>query len=165
MIAFSAIRARVSARDAAEVYGLRFGRNGRAVCPWHEDHNPDLRFYDDGRCYCFACHAGGDAVALTAQIFGLSMGEAARKVCDDFHLDGNTLNAQKPQEKPPKRPDGRAAWGFLCDVVHEADTRLEDFSRESAWENPDFRKILEARTDADTELNQLWEEGKRHGGA
>lgn len=57
---FDAVRDGVTAEAAAHFYGLQFGRNGRAVCPWHDDHSPDLAFYDGGaRCYCHACHGGG----------------------------------------------------------------------------------------------------------
>ena len=79
---FDAIRQRVTARQAAEAYGLSISRGGRALCPWHDDHKPDLAFYGP-RCYCHACHAGGDAVALTAQLHGLTMVEAAQKIKAD----------------------------------------------------------------------------------
>lgn len=80
---FERIRERVTARDAAAMYGLEIGRSGRARCPWHDDKHPDLAFYDE-RCYCHACHEGGDAVALTAKLYGLTPLDAARKVNVDF---------------------------------------------------------------------------------
>ena len=45
----------------------------------------------DERYYCFGCGATGDAVDLTAKLFGLSPHEAARKLAYDFGL-------------PPARP-------------------------------------------------------------
>ena len=48
MTVFELVRQEVTAEDVARLYGLKFGRNGRAVCPWHSDHHPDLRFYENG---------------------------------------------------------------------------------------------------------------------
>jgi len=85
---FELVKNRVSAREAAKFYGLRFDRTGnRAFCPWHDDgKHPALAFYDDG-CFCFACNRGGDSVALTAQILGLSQYEAAKRLASDFRID------------------------------------------------------------------------------
>jgi len=160
MTDFDAIREAVSARDVAERYGLQFGRNGRAVCPWHADHNPDLRFYPDtGTCYCFACHNGGDAVALTAQIFGLSMSDAAAKVCADFGLNladraAPRVGPTKQQLRAEKLARERKRWGFLCEVVREADALLAAVSPDAI--PADFDRVLEARNRADLELEQLW---------
>lgn len=159
---FDLIRQNVTARQAAERYGLKFGRNGRALCPWHDDHTPDLRFYDESAtCFCFACHAGGDAVALTAQLFGLSMADAARKVVSDFRLD---IPADAPRPVGPTAAELRRSelqreeerWTFLCDVVREADERLRRVTPENIPD--DFDAIVAARARADLELEQMWEE-------
>ena len=52
---------------------------------------------------------------------------------------------------------GVVAWGFLCDVVHEADAELPRYDRETAWDNPRFVAVLKARARADEQLNQMWE--------
>lgn len=132
---FDAIKGQVTARDAAEMYGLKFGQNKRACCPWHDDTHPDLSFYDSGLCYCHACHQGGDSIALTAQIFGLSMVDAARKLNDDFNLGVNTHGRissavrnqieQRRIGKEKKLAAERQEWDFLCKVRQEAENRLE----------------------------------------
>ena len=116
------IAAEVPALDAAKMYGLRFGRSGRALCPWHSDHRPDLSFHG-GRCRCFACGAGGDSVALTAQIFGLSMSAAAAKLATDFKCSGKVAPAPRPRVDA-----GRETWRTLCDVVRQADAELVKFA-------------------------------------
>lgn len=162
MTIFDAIRDRVTAREAAQVYGLQFGRNGRALCPWHDDRHPDLAFYGN-HCYCHACHEGGDAVALTAQVFGLSMIEAARKINADFRLDLTDDNMPDDQPRVNRAEEQRKAkaefqqrWNFLCDVVHEADEQLEHMK--GGWESPMFITVLAARARADDELNMMWED-------
>ena len=173
MTVFDAIRDRVSARDAAEMYGLTFGRNGRALCPWHDDTRPDLTFYPDtGLCYCHACHSGGDAVALTARLFNLSQIEAARKVNSDFDLRldiGKALSTddvseiqRRRIEKQRQQDDKRREWDMLCRVKHTAEAQIEAIAdkadadrRDGVWDNPDFVKALGYRARAEYELDRV----------
>ena len=167
MTIYEAIAERVTARDAAERYGVKIGRNNRALCVWHRDTHPDLAFYDS-HCYCFACGNGGDAVALTAQLFNLSMGDAAAKLNADFNLklDMNAPTAPteptKAQLRQQERQRENQLWAKLCDIVHESDKRLQMFDgdMDKAWDNPEFVKIIEARSRAELALDNLWEGGK-----
>ena len=49
MNVFEAVKQSVTTRQAAEHYGVRVGRTGMCVCPFHDDKNPskkvDRRFY------------------------------------------------------------------------------------------------------------------------
>ena len=49
MNVFEAVKQSVTTRQAAEHFGIRVGRNGMCVCPFHADKNPsmkvDRRFY------------------------------------------------------------------------------------------------------------------------
>ena len=40
---FEAVKKAVTARNAAEYYGIKVGRNGMAVCPFHPDKNPSMK--------------------------------------------------------------------------------------------------------------------------
>lgn len=93
------IKAAVSPADAAERYGLTVGRNGMVRCPFHDDHHPSLKLYDD-HFYCFACAAHGDVIDLTAKLLGISAPEAIRRFEEDFGLAGN----DSPQPARPARP-------------------------------------------------------------
>ncbi len=85
---FEIVKREVTAKQAAQFYGLPFDRTGnRAYCPWHDDgQHAALAFYSDG-AYCFACGCGGDCVAVTAQILGLTQYEAAKQLAKDFRID------------------------------------------------------------------------------
>lgn len=185
MTLFDAIKESVTARDAAEAYNLHFGHGRRARCPWHEDSNPDLAFYDNGTCYCHACHNGGDAIALTAQIFGLSMKSAARKLNDDFRLgldidrplssaERRRIEKRRRQRDQAREKDQkkRHEWDLLCRVKHEADRQIEEIVSaadpsdwEKVWDNPDFVKALSYKARAENDLDRVWEEMAviRHG--
>lgn len=168
---FEAIRERVTARQAAEAYGLAIHANGRALCPWHEDHHPDLRFYDNGACYCFACHSGGDAVALTARLHGETMLEAARRINADFRLGLDADAPVKPsgpseaERRRAQREADRRRWGTLCEIVRQADGRLAAFVDGSAWDDPGFVGALRARSRAELALDNEWAEVTARGRA
>jgi hypothetical protein len=40
MTLIEAVSEAVTAKQAATLYGLKFDRRGKAVCPWHADHKP-----------------------------------------------------------------------------------------------------------------------------
>lgn len=85
MSIFDEVKAKVSARDVAEAYGLKVTRKGMACCPFHDDRSPSL-IIDDNHYHCFGCGAHGDAIGYVAKNFGISQYEAACKINEDFAL-------------------------------------------------------------------------------
>ena len=81
---FQQVKSQVTARQAAELYGLQVSRSGMACCIFHQDKHPSMKV--DRRYYCFACHATGDVIDLTAKLFGLTPYEAAKKLANDFGI-------------------------------------------------------------------------------
>ena len=43
MNVFEVVKQSVTTRQAAEHYGIRVGRNGMCVCPFHDDKNPSMK--------------------------------------------------------------------------------------------------------------------------
>ena len=99
MIDFKAIKGLVTAREAAEHYGLTVNSRGMALCPFHDDHNPSMKL--DERFHCFGCGEDGDVIDFTAKYFNLSLREAAEKLLADF---GNGVELPYTPT-PPKPPD------------------------------------------------------------
>ena len=158
---FEAVRSSVTARQAAEFYGLEVNRHGKALCIWHEDRNPSLSF-KDGFCKCFACGEGGSSIDLTARLFDLTPAEAARKLNADFHIGADECPQARPRgpSKAALRRDAEAwrkkRWAFLCDVEQEAHAVLAAFpASDSSWENPRFRIALKALGQVQIELERL----------
>ena len=81
---FSEVKEHLTARQAAEYYGLQVKRNGLACCPFHDDKHPSMKI--DKNYHCFACGVGGDAVDYVSRMFGLSQYDAALKLIGDFTL-------------------------------------------------------------------------------
>ena len=108
-------------------------------------------------------------MALTAQLFGLSMTEAAEKINADFHLKLDLNAPTVPPDKPTKaqvrqREKQRENYVFdrLCAVERQANERLQrlcegtDASQwETLWNNPDFVNTLEARARAEITLENI----------
>ena len=84
MSIFQTVKENVTARQAAEQYGLRISRNGMICCPFHDDRHPSMKV-DKGFC-CFACGAKGDVITFAADFFHLSPVDAAKKLAEDFQL-------------------------------------------------------------------------------
>ena len=93
---FQTVKAAVTVKQAAALYGLPVTPNGMVCCPFHEDHTPSMKL-NDACYYCFGCGATGDVIDLTARIFDLSSLQAARKLVQDFDLS------------PDKPPSGAVA--------------------------------------------------------
>ena len=84
MNVFEAVKGAVTTREAAEMYGIEVKRNGMAICPFHDDHNPSMKI--DKRFHCFGCGEDGDAIDFTAKLYNLSPKESAEKLVQDFGL-------------------------------------------------------------------------------
>ena len=128
MIDFKSVKSLVSAREAAEHYGLTVNRHGMALCPFHDDHNPSMKL--DDRFHCFGCGEDGDVIDFTAKYFTLSLPEAAEKLVRDF---GNGVELPYTPA-PPKPPDPAQR---CHDVLLDLEVRLHRQKRETAPQNMD----------------------------
>ena len=88
MTIFSEVKEHLTARQAAEYYGLQVKRNGLACCPFHDDRHPSMKI--DKNYHCFACGVGGDAIDYVSRRYGLSQYDAALKLIEDFSLPVDT---------------------------------------------------------------------------
>lgn len=94
---FERCREAVTAEEAARRYGIQLDRHRKAVCPFHDDHNPSMTFRD-GKYRCWACGAAGDSIDFTARLLGLDPMAAVRRLNEDFHL-------ALPIDRPPSREE------------------------------------------------------------
>ncbi len=85
MSLYKRIKAAVTARMAAENFGLTVDHSGMARCPFHDDHHPSLKL--DRRYYCFGCGEKGDVIDFVAKYLGISKYSAALQLARDFGID------------------------------------------------------------------------------
>lgn len=83
---FEAVKAAIPLPEAAKRYGLDASGSGMICCPFHEDHTPSMKLYED-HYYCFGCGRHGDLVDLLSELFCIPPYEAACKLADDFGVD------------------------------------------------------------------------------
>ena len=95
---YESIKAAVTARQAAESFGLTVNRSGMATCPFHEDHTPSLKL--DQRYYCFGCGATGDVIDFTARLFNVSNSNAAHILAKKFGIHPESQTVITPKIKP-----------------------------------------------------------------
>ena len=78
---FEAVKAAIPLPEAAKRYGLDASGTGMICCPFHEDHTPSMKLYED-HFYCFGCGRHGDLVDLLSELFCIPPYEAACKLAD-----------------------------------------------------------------------------------
>ncbi len=81
---FTEVRSRVTAKEAAQRYGVEVRRDF-AKCPFHGERTASLHFFD-GRFYCFGCHASGSSIDFVARLQGVEPLEACKILNRDFGL-------------------------------------------------------------------------------
>ena len=97
MSIFTEVKELVSARQAAEYYGLKVNAHGMACCPFHDDHHPSLKL--DRYYYCFGCGAKGDSINYVAQKFQLTQFGALQQMVQDFNLPVDTGRNQSGKNR------------------------------------------------------------------
>lgn len=104
MNVFEAVKQSVTTRQAAEHYGIRVGKNGMAVCPFHQDKNPSMKV--DRRFHCFGCQADGDVIDFVARFQGIGPKEAALLLAREFSVPyEDRRNAPKSRIRPKLRQE------------------------------------------------------------
>ena len=75
------------------------GRNYRAICPFHDDHNPSMNISEDKQIFkCFVCGAGGNVFSFVQKYEKISFIEAVYKVAE---YAGVTLSAPLQRVSAP----------------------------------------------------------------
>lgn len=61
----------IPARDyALALTGRRANRQGKVLCPFHQERHASLHLYPDGSFYCFGCGRGGSIIDFAALLWG-----------------------------------------------------------------------------------------------
>ena len=169
---FEVVKQSVTAREAAELYGIAVGRGGMACCPFHDDRHPSMKV--DTRFHCFGCGADGDVIDFTARLYDLSPKGAAEKLAQDFGLSYDSKapirrsyvrQKTEAQVRKEKREHG---WRVLTDYYHLLRKWEADYSPKTADEDPHPRfleavqkkdymgYLLDSFLDSSTEEQDQW---------
>ena len=171
MNVFKEVKAVVTARQAAERYGLKVNRAGMTCCPFHNDRNPSMKL--DDRFYCFGCGVTGDAVDLTARLLDLSPKEAAVQLASDFGIipsgDVNTVKVVEDKMSTTKKmkTDTIVNWvdraiRIMTDYLWKLREWKEKYAPQSMDDNwhPLFCEALDKTSYVEYVLDELLAAGK-----
>jgi len=157
---FLAVKEAVTARQAAETYGIPVNRNGMARCPFHEDRHPSMKI--DERYYCFGCHETGDVIDFTAKLFGLSLYEAAQKLAVDFHIDPDPPTVRMKALQQVKKKEQKAERDHCISILVDYEALLKRWHENyaphglnDAW-HPRFAAALQELPGVTDVLNLLF---------
>ena len=137
---FEVVKQSVTAREAAELYGIAVGRGGMACCPFHDDRHPSMKV--DTRFHCFGCGADGDVIDFTARLYDLSPKEAAEKLAQDFGLAYDSKapvrrnHVRQKSEAQKFKEDRDRTFRALADYYHLLGKWEIDYSPKVPEENP-----------------------------
>jgi hypothetical protein len=138
MNVFRAVKENVTARQAAEMYGIRVNRNGMACCPFHDDRHPSMKV--DKRFHCFGCQADGDVIDLTARLYGLNNLGAAVKLASDFGIIYDNKGRASPRPVKKKISEElrlKQAELQCCRILSDYNHLLEKWRTEYAPGTPE----------------------------
>ncbi len=133
MSIFQTVKENVTARQAAEQYGLKISRNGMVCCPFHDDRHPSMKV-EKGFC-CFACGVKGDVITFVADFFHLAPLEAAKKLAEDFQIPIFTDNEKKRNTSKKKEKPKR--------TLYQTEKKFEQWEQESIRILSDYLYLLE----------------------
>lgn len=132
---FRKVKEAVSMNQVAEYYGFRINGKGLCKCPFHNDTNPSLKIYPNGKgFYCFTCGTGGDQIKFAALYRGIRNEEAAKELAAAFQIPIQipvtyrekreaALRQQRRRERAVFLSQARnvlmAYRGRLCEAIRE----------------------------------------------
>lgn len=133
-IVFEVVKAAVPMRAAADRYGLEVNFAEMVRCPFHEDHTPSMKLYED-HFYCFGCGKHGDVISLVTELFAIPPYDAACKLADNFGVDTDAEIVHQPAREELKifREDQLRCQRVLCTYLR----LLTDWKTQYAPTDPD----------------------------
>ena len=115
---FAELKTRVSIEQAMQMLGLKLTLHGsqyRGACPVCQSGGDRVLIVTPakGLFYCFAKKSGGDVIALTAHIRGISVKEAADQLNRAFGtVQNSTSTVSKSRATAPQAPEARKQPAF-----------------------------------------------------
>ena len=81
------------------------GKNYKAICPFHDDHDPSLSISTDKQIFkCFVCGTGGNVFTFVQKIENISFLEAVCKVAElihyPLHMDTSQFQPKVDENQP-----------------------------------------------------------------
>lgn len=110
----------------------RQGNHYKAICPFHDDHDPSLSISSQRQIYkCFVCGNGGNVFTFVQNFEKVSFVEAVVKVAE---LTGTPIQVEQSSYEKPKDPHKEALYTVLKETIaftmYQMDTPDAQFALE-----------------------------------
>ena len=96
------IKQSVSMIEMLQHYGIETNSSNFCRCPFHQEKSASFKAYPGTRgFYCYGCHESGSVIDFVMKFFGLSFGDAIKKINEDFSLGlpiGEKMDRRKQLE-------------------------------------------------------------------
>lgn len=173
---FESVKASVSVREAAAMYGIKVDRNNMCVCPFHQDRRPSMKV--DGKYlswfFCFGCGEKGDVISFVEKLFGLSPLDAVKKLAEDFNVSYDSTHGDYERKKSPeeirREQEYAEAKKFavrkrdLClkimslrSKLHDVKWSAEDEAMELLSSKPGYREAVDVIGHIDDILDKIYD--------
>lgn len=94
------------------------GKDTKACCPFHDDHDPSMHVNDNkGMYWCFPCQKGGDAIHFVMEFKHLNYIEALKDICSQIGVRFEDYDTEK--KKDPKREKARELLQRACEYYRK----------------------------------------------
>lgn len=146
---FSKVKESVTIQQAVEYCGIQVNRKGLATCPFHQDKNPSLKIYPNGKgFYCFACGTGGDQIKFVSKFHDVNNYEAAKMLAAAYgvpiQIPVSYRDKREAELKRRKRQEielfTRQArmylmvyYGLLCEAIREKNEHFYEGLDNISW--------------------------------
>jgi len=125
------IKSSLDITEVAQGLGIQIDKNGKALCPFHDDSNPSLQFSKQKQiCTCFSsrCNAGSmDVIDLTEKYLNVSKHEALKYLTQ---LAGGEVKKAQEQSKSIERDYAKAFEKMKSSFISSSTARKYAESRQ-----------------------------------
>lgn len=116
------------------------GKDYKAICPFHDDHDPSLSISTDKQIFkCFVCGTGGNVFTFVQKIENISFLEAVCKVAELIHYPLHMDKSQFQLKVDQNQPLYDCVQSYICFLTYE----LQSENGESVKRYLSQRKINE----------------------
>ncbi len=116
------------------------GKDYKAICPFHDDHDPSLSISTDKQIFkCFVCGTGGNVFTFVQKIENISFLEAVCKVAELIHYPLHMDTSQFQPKVDENQPLYDCVQSYICFLTYE----LQSENGESVKRYLSQRKINE----------------------
>ena len=109
----------------------KHGKDYRAICPFHDDHDPSLHISTDKQIFkCFVCGTGGNVFTFVQKIENISFLEAVCKVAEMIHYPLKMDASNFTKKENPNQPYYDCIQSYIRFVTFELDSENGQSVRE-----------------------------------